>query len=297
MSKGSIRVTKSPRVTSGATGGSTSSTSTTSSGSGVSFKEYISPGGAVAQSLSERFANFIPVPIELKPDFSGDLADSGLVEPVKPNSVTYLPMQIELLKPKFDIDLDSLLSTNRDIELEAASSGAVGPDLVSSDNLVEAAKDYLTVYETMDFVPALIFYINPTDLTRSKQKRSNSQFAGMGHVTEHWGNDQDKLSANGKIGATYTNKTGLTRYFRRNSASFQQLMHLYLIYRNNGYIYEIGDPRRISLVGRVQITYDTETWIGHFDSFSMTENADNPYTMEYSFEFTAREYYNDESMR
>ncbi len=74
-------------------------------------------------------------------------------------------------------------------------------------------------------------------------------------------------------------------------------MQIYLMYRNNGYIYEVLDPRGIGLVGRVQITFDTEMWIGHFDSFRMVESADNPYTMEYGFEFTVREYSNDEGLR
>ena len=245
------------------------------------------------QSLSEKFVNLLQVPTEVRPDFQGDLG----VEPVAGNAVAYLQMTIELLKPKIDIDLDALQATNLDLVAQSKFTQSVGSDLLTSDNILDAAEDYLNVFDTFEFVPALTFYINPNDLTRTFSKRVNSQFGGGGHIIEHWGNDQDRLSANGKMGGFYTNKTGLTRYFRRNSAAYQQLMHLYLIYRNNGYIYETQDPRRIGLVGRVQITFDTEIWIGHFDSFSMTENADNPYTMEYSFEFTVREYYNDESLR
>jgi hypothetical protein len=250
------------------------------------------------KSLSERFINLIQVPSEIKPEFHGDVTGTGLVEPVKGSGkIPYLPMEFSLLKPKIDIDIESLQQVNLALEAAALESGFVGSDLVTSDNLIETAENYLFVFDTLDFVPPLVLYINPNDLTRSYTKRSNSQFTGGGHVTEHWGDDQEKLSASGKIGGAYTNKTGLTTYFRRNAASYQQLMQLYLMYRNNGYIYEVLDPRRIGLVGRVQITYDTETWIGHFDNFSMTENAENPYTMEYSFEFTVREYYNDDGLR
>lgn len=245
------------------------------------------------KSLSEQFVNLMQVPSEVKVDFSGDAG----VAPVRGNKVSYLPMQIELLKPKIGIDMEALQVTNLSLAAISKDKRSVGSDLVTSDNLIDVAENYLSVFDTLDFVPPLSFYINPSDLTRTFTKRSNSQFGGNGHITEHWGNDQDKLSATGKMGAFYTNKTGLSRYFRRNSAAYQQLMHLYLIYRNNGYIYEALDPRRIALVGRVQITFDTETWMGHFDSFTMTENADNPFTMDYSFEFTVREYYNDESLR
>ena len=245
------------------------------------------------KSLSEQFVNLLQVPSEVRPNFAGDTG----IEPVKGSRVAYLPMQIELLKPKIGIDLEALQTANLNLASMAQKNNYVGSDMVTSDNLIDVAENYLTTFDTLDFVPPLSFYINPSDLTRTFTKRSNSQFGGNGHIIEHWGNDQDKLSANGKLGAFYTSKTGLSRYFRRDSASFQQLMHLYLIYRNNGYIFESLDPRRIALVGRVQITFDTETWVGHFDSFSMTENADNPYTMDYAFEFTVREYYNDESLR
>lgn len=248
------------------------------------------------KSLSERFVNLIQVPREQEISFEGDLANDGLVEPVRPSSKTYMPMSIELLPPKVEPDVVAAFAQNAELERSQSNTGFVGDNLVSSDGFFEMMDDIDLVFKTIAFLEPLVLYINPQDLTRTWGRRVQSQFSGHGHVTEHWGEEQDKLSCTGKIGATYTNKTGLTRYFRRNSASYQQLMHLYTIYRNNGYLYEVLDTSRISLVGAVQLTYDTETWIGHFDSFTMNENADNPYTLEYSFEFTAREYYNDTSL-
>lgn len=253
---------------------------------------------SVEKSLGDKFLDLLQVPAGLAPSFTGDtVATDGLdgnIKAVRPNPVTYLPMQIELLGPKVAIDIGTLQQTN--LALEAAAN-ETGSELGRSEDLVEAAEDYLMAVQTMEFLEPLVFYINPNNLTRTYARKTSEQFAGGGHVVEHSGQDQDRLSASGKIGAYYTDKTGLTRFFRRNSASFQQLMHLYLLYRNNGYVYEITDAHRISLVGRVQITFDTEVWVGHFDSFQMSEDANNPYTMDYSFEFTVREYTNDETLR
>lgn len=257
------------------------------------------------RGLTERFVNLYQVPEEMELSFQGDIDTSDLrgnftesqLKPVRPNSPEYMPMVIELLTPKITIDTDAVLAYNQELEQAALDGVSVGDDLANSDDLLETTLDYDLVFQTIEQTPPLVLYINPSDLTRTFQRRIQEQMAGNGHIIEHWGEDQDKLSANGKIGAAYTTKTGLTRYFRRNAASYQQLMHLYIMYRNNGYIFEVMDPRRISLVGRVQITYDTEVWIGHFDTFTMSENADNPFMMDYSFEFTVREYSNDESLR
>lgn len=263
--------------------------------------------GSIEKGLTERFVNLYQIPEELTLNFQGDIVGVtknpnhfGLpftaekdqqVQPVRPIARTYMPMIITLLQPKIPINLDGLRARNQQLTSD------IGDEVtLLSGELTEKAEDFQLVIETIKNAPPLIFYINPNDLSRTFQRRYTEQFGGNGHIIEHWGEEQDKLTASGKIGATYTTKTGLARYFRRNSASYQQLMQLYLLYRNNGYIYEVADLRRISLVGRVQITYDTETWIGHFDSFSMNENAESPFTMEYSFEFTAREYFNDESL-
>lgn len=255
----------------------------------------------VEKSLTERFANLIPLPPGLEASFQSEITsteagNATTIRPVRPDSKPYLPMTIELLGPKIPINLEAVQETNLQLTQEQNDPNFVGSALVQSDYFLESAEDYQLQVETFEFIEPLVLYINPTDISRVFQKRYDSQLAGDRTVIEHWGEEQDRLTASGRIGAAYTDATGLTRYFRRHSASYQQLMNLFLLYRNNGYVFEVSDPYRIGLVGRVQITYDTETWIGHFDTFSMTENADNPFTMEYEFEFTVREYYNDMSL-
>jgi len=245
------------------------------------------------KSLSERFVDLIQVPHDLDNSFEGDLtADlADQYKPVKGSIQAYLPMAFELMPPTIPFDADGALAQNTSLERAQLDVNFVGENLVSSNGFFETMDDFDLTLQALDFMEPLTLYVNPSDLTRAKAKAVQEQFGGQGHIVEFSGDLQDTLSCNGKIGATYTSQTGVTRYFRRNSASYQQLMQLYIFYRNNGYLYEVLDARRISLVGAIKITYGVETWIGQFDSFTMTENADNPYTMEYSFEFTAREYY------
>ena len=251
---------------------------------------------AIEKSLLDRFVDLIQVPHETKIHFEGDSVDGEQLLPVKPTTVKHLPMTFQIIPPKIQPNVDAALNQNYLRFAQQNDTRFVGQDLVSSGEYFESIQDYSHAYQNMAQIEPLTLYINPTDITRSLGKRSQEQFGGGGHIVEHSGDEHDKLSCSGKIGATFTHKTGLTRQFRRNSASYQQLMHLFILYKNNGYLYEINDTSRISLVGSVVITYDSETWVGQFDAFAMSESADSPFTMGYSFEFTAHEYHNDSTL-
>lgn len=251
----------------------------------------------VQKGLTEQFVNLVQIPSRLELSFGGDIVGSDLIQPVRPRSYEYLPMTIELLSPDIIPDSDAAFDFNSRLEASQYDANYVGAGLVSTDGFFETMNEMDLNFQLLNQIDPLILYINPSDLTRTRGKRVQEQLGGEKHIVEHWGDEQDKLSANGKIGAYYTNKTGLTRYYRRDSHSYQQLMHLYIFYSNNGYIYETTNKNRISLVGSVKITYDTEVWVGQFDSFTMSESADEPYTMTYSFEFTARSYTNNNNIR
>ena len=118
-------------------------------------------------------------------------------------------------------------------------------------------------------------------------------------MVEHWGENQDKLEASGKIAAfqaidTTTDATGpgLTRTARQYSLSYQNFLSLYQIYRNNAGIY-IPDPvdltkTNLSVLGSVYIYFDYTMYVGSFDNFTISENDQEPYTLEYSFTFSVR---------
>ena len=252
--------------------------------------------GRTEKTLTEQGANLIQSHGSTQNNFQGDFAAGSLLRPVSATKVvSYLPMTFQIIPPDVDIDTQSLLNENsRLIQLQNDPNSS-GPVMRVADLFGDSDNDYLLNIQAYRQIPALTLYINPQELIFNDQQRANTQNTAKYYKTEFSGRDMPTIQASGKIGAFYTDKTGLSRYFRRNSASYQQLMRLYLLYQNNGYLYESSDPYGIGLVGSVQITYDSNLWQGSFTSFSMSEAADNPYTMEYSFEFRVR--YHDNNMQ
>ena len=150
--------------------------------------------------------------------------------------------------------------------------------------------------------PPLQMLVNPKSFKVSSEKviaDGNWTRYGPQDVVEHWGENQDKLEASGKIAAfqaidTTTDATGpgLTRTARQYSLSYQNFLSLYQIYRNNAGIY-IPDPvdltkTNLSVLGSVYIYFDYTMYVGSFDNFTISENDQEPYTLEYSFTFSVR---------
>jgi hypothetical protein len=164
--------------------------------------------------------------------------------------------------------------------------------------------------DRMRTTPPLRLLVNPTSLKISSEKVvSDGNFTREGPIIEHWGEQQDKLSLSGKLAAFFAIDTqpsddsnnlgggpGLTRVARQYSASYQNFLSLYLLYRNNGglYVNTLADTMknnllsRLSLLGSIYIYYDNTLYIGSFDSFNITEADTTPYSLEYSIEFTVR---------
>lgn len=174
--------------------------------------------------------------------------------------------------------------------------------------------------------PELTMLINPDTMTLNFSKKISPVFARDGYVIEEWGEDLDVIQCSGKIGGYYIkegsqinsieNNSGLSRYHRNKSLSFKNIYKLLYIFRNNGAIFQnttkdtnkrilmqdsgytdietrvpeaLANPRnRIDRVGDVYMSYDSTTYVGSFDSFSMKEDANSPYTLAYSFQFTVQ---------
>jgi len=180
----------------------------------------------------------------------------------------------------------------------------------------------------------LTLLINPKTMTSAFTKKINPVFSRQGFVVEEWGEFQDTIKFSGTIGGYYvfkseseaTKKTskpiieysGLNRYNRRKSLSFQDIISILTIYRNNGAIYQrtskikgqptstklikdkkfninIRSPQileqaknRISILGDVYMYYDRTIYLGAFDDFSITESTEKPYSLDYNISFSVR---------
>lgn len=158
--------------------------------------------------------------------------------------------------------------------------------------------------ETMANTPPLRLLVNPASFRVSSEKIiSDGSWGRNGPIVEHWGETQDKIEGSGKIAAFYSmdindaNGPGLTRTARQFSTSYQNLLSLWLLYKNNGGVW-FPDPidksstkKNLSVVGSVYLYYDDILYVGSFDSFNLTESETAPFTLEYSFSFTVRAWY------
>lgn len=168
----------------------------------------------------------------------------------------------------------------------------------------KAAAEMQRRLKQMQQTPPLLLLVNPQTFSVNPEVLITDDMGRDGPIVENFGFGQDVIEASGRVAAFYAmdvndaNGPGLTRTARHYSISHQNLMSLWLLYRSNGGLYmedfhETGTIRatRLSVVGSVYIYYDENLYIGSFNTFSMSESADSPFSMEYSFNFNVRHWF------
>lgn len=165
--------------------------------------------------------------------------------------------------------------------------------------MINAMQQALT---QMANTPPLRLLVNPQSFRISCEKIiSDGNWGRSGPIIEHWGESQDTIEASGKIAAFYSmdalnsSGPGLNRTARQFSASYQNLLSLWTIYKNNGGVW-FPDPlmpsgaraKNLAVVGSVYLYYDHTLYIGSFNTFTLTESETSPFTLEYSFTFSVR---------
>lgn len=183
----------------------------------------------------------------------------------------------------------------RQAELGAKFSSAQKAEIKATTIAIQQMRD----------TPPLRLLVNPATFKVSSEKViADGNWTRNGPIIEHWGEGQDKLEASGKVAGFFAidanspnsgasgEGPGLTRVARNFSASYHNLLSLWLLYRNNAGIYTKSldgtELARLSMVGSIYIYYDDIMYVGSFDSFNLTEADDKPYTLEYNFQFTVR---------
>jgi hypothetical protein len=159
----------------------------------------------------------------------------------------------------------------------------------------QAIAEAQAVIEGMKNLPPLRLLVNPQQFgVKGSKIVSDGNWTRRGPVIEHWGDEQDTISASGKVAAFYTAEMGLSRTTRQFSASWRNLQSLYFLYKNNGgaYLKDPFDPsgqtQRLTYVGSIYIYYDGILYVGSFSNFNLTEADTAPFSVEYSFEFNVR---------
>jgi len=132
--------------------------------------------------------------------------------------------------------------------------------------------------------------VNPENVNWGKTNSIQLQYTRKGFITQLWGPNQEMISAVGRTASFMVKGEGLTSFSKRRSFGFHNFMALMAAYKNNGY--ELIDPlklgqstRVINRVSSILLTYDGNSVLGHFNNFTMDQDADHPYSMNYNFEF------------
>lgn len=168
----------------------------------------------------------------------------------------------------------------------------------------QVAEDIAQQLDTILKSPPITFYINPSSFAVTYTKKHQfTERTRYGYIYQAWGEDQPKISVSGRIGSFVAGKgnpaiavpTGHQFATKLDSASFQQLMALLTLYKNNGYIYDLlGKSNAHHLVGCIAIEYDGFTYFGHFESFEWGyEETHTAGGMTYSFQFTVSRMYDN----
>jgi hypothetical protein len=147
-------------------------------------------------------------------------------------------------------------------------------------------------------IPALYMLISPQTFSRSYEHSIDTPKGRRNHIVHMWLEKPMTISCKGVTAAQYIMNSagtgGLTHQKRVHSLSYRNLMSLVRTYKNNGYLFSgkenFGDRNdHVRLIGMsVYIYFDGHFYIGSFDDFSVTDSADKPYNLEYSFKFTVR---------
>lgn len=200
-----------------------------------------------------------------------------------PSSRTYQPTISEDFPViSTGVQISDTLRQAADTALDTDLTGAIEPILPM----------YISIAGSDGKRIRVMLLINPESLNHGKTNATTFAYTRNGFVTQLWGSNQDILTSTGKTAAFMVPGVGITNFFRRRSFGFLNFMALMNAYRNNGY--RILDPtmtdtsvltRVISLVQGVEIDYDNQTYMGHFNTFTLDEDGEHPYLFNYNFEF------------
>jgi len=115
-----------------------------------------------------------------------------------------------------------------------------------------------------------------------------------GNIVHLWLEKPVTISASGVTAGQYIvdaeGNGGLTNVNRIHSVSYQNLLSLFFLYKNNGVIFGSSKADRgIPILScSLYIYYDQRLYVGSFDDFGIQDSGDKPHNMAYNFKFTVR---------
>jgi hypothetical protein len=206
-----------------------------------------------------------------------------------------------------DIDAD-ISNSARNQSISSAIPGSGRSRIVPAISNDASALSILLQLSRLKDVPPLCLYINPSTFTVSHAKIAQFQERSRyGYIYQAWGEELTKVSFSCTIGAFIAGRqsagqdgvaSGVQYASKRDSASFQQLMAIFSMYRSSGYIQDTNanatgrQSRANLLIGNTAIEYDQTVYVGHMDSFSYSEEETTQNGgLKFDIDFTAIKVY------
>lgn len=183
---------------------------------------------------------------------------------------------------------DITLRLGKNIAIASAERVAI------AQTQTKALQDQINILNDM---PPLLMLVNPSEFTRNYEHTADSGIKGRhGHIVHIWLERPMKINSRGTSAGQYAMAAGgfggLTTENRVNSLSYQNLMSLAMIYKNNGVLFtgsEVGSQAGIPILAcSIYIYYDNHIYIGSFNDFSIEDDANKPFNMAYTFSFDVR---------
>lgn len=172
--------------------------------------------------------------------------------------------------------------------------------LASQERINAVKKQTAALQQQIDLLnnmPPLLLLINPSEFIRNYEHTTDSGPKGRyGNIVHIWLEKPMKISGRGVSAGQYAIAAGyhggLTAENRVHSLSYQNLMSLAMIYKNNGVVFtgsEVKSQAGIPILAcSIYIYYDNHIYIGSFNDFSIDDDANKPFNMSYTFSFDVR---------
>lgn len=131
----------------------------------------------------------------------------------------------------------------------------------------------------------LRFKVNPNSFDRAHKKTVNREQTRGGWVEYHGGDELDIINVSGVTDAFFTTDLGMLniKQGRKLSHGWNDMNAILSLFRSNGSKFD----RRgmIYEANKVLLSYDVGKYYGLFESLTVTESTEKPYSFDYSFTY------------
>ncbi len=139
----------------------------------------------------------------------------------------------------------------------------------------------------------MVLHVNPSSMAPTYSKQTERIQTKGGFVEQHWGEAARSINfsmATGGFKRLYSGLSNVTgggydtEGTRRETIAYDKFLDLLALFHNNGSIYDASG--QVAFQGIIKVTFDGGIYLGWFQSFNVTEDAQKPYQFDLTAEFT-----------